>query len=156
MSTRCNVLLHSPNGARVYFYRHSDGYLSMAGARLFHTFTAASVATKDGFPWIGDFAERLLRAQTESGSSLYQMTSGVHVDINYFYAIEFPGFAEDVRVPMDDPQVYQKHKALVKIRWAHGYGPGLEAEALAKPPQSLDEFWKDVARNADREDAETE
>lgn len=152
MGTRCNVLLHSPNGARVYFYRHSDGYLSMAGARLYHTLTAASVRTKDGFPWIGDFAERLLRAQTESGDQLYRLTSGPHVDIEYFYALEFPGFQDDAMrdADRDDPMAYTRNKDLLKFRWACGYGKDLEAEALAKPPQTVEEFWKDIARNADR------
>lgn len=154
MSTRCNVLLHSPDGARVYLYRHSDGYLSQAGARLFHVFTAMSARSKDGFPWIGDFAERLLRAQTESGDPLYRMTSGVHEDINYFYALEFPGFQDDDMraADRDDPNSYARNKTLLQFRWAKGYGPGLEAEALAKSPLTVDEFWREVARNADREE----
>lgn len=154
MSTRCNVLLFSPNGARVYFYRHSDGYLSHGGARLYHVHTAASVRSKDGFPWIGDFAKRLLLAQTESGDPLYEITSGCHVDINYFYAIEFPGFQDDdMRAARrDDPMAYTKNKDMLKFRWASGYGPSLEAETMAKPPLTADEFWKDIARNADHDE----
>jgi hypothetical protein len=152
MSTRCNVLLFSPEGAKVYFYRHTDGYLSQAGARLYHTYTAASVRSKDGFPWIGDFAERLLRAQTESGDALYRLTSGPHVDVEYFYALEFPGFQDDAMhaADRDDPMAYSRNKDLLKVRWARGYGRDLEKDALAKPPLTIEAFWRDIATNADR------
>lgn len=142
MSTRCNVLLYSPEGARVYFYRHSDGYPSAAGSRLWSTFTAFFARSEDGFPWIGDIAARLLNAQSEDGSPLYRLTSGPHQDIEYFYAVEFPGFSPDGRRERDkgDPTAYVRNQDLVKFRFAGGFGAGLEAEALAKAPLTHREF----------------
>ncbi len=153
MSTRSNVLLYSPEGARVYFYRHTDGFLANAGARLYHTATAMFAKSReDGWPWIGEFAERLLRAQTERGDPLYRMTSGPHEDIEYFYALEFPGFrGEEARhADKDDPNAYSRNCSLLKFRWACGYGPTLQEEALAKAGLSRDEFCKDITKNADR------
>ena len=152
MSTRCNILLHSPEGARVYFYRHSDGYPSSAGAALWHMFTAMFANSKeDGWPWIGEIATRMLNAHCETGSPIYRLTSGPHSDINYFYAVEFPGFRGDERRARDkgDPSAYVRNRDLAKFRFAGGFGKELEAQALASAPLTYDEFCRAIFKEND-------
>ncbi|NBW15572.1 MAG: hypothetical protein EBR82_47060 [Caulobacteraceae bacterium] len=138
----------------MYFYRHGDGYPSVAGARLWHTFTAMFARSEDGFPWIGDIAARLLNAHSEDGSPLYRLTSGPHSDIEYFYAVEFPGFRAEGGRERDkgDPTAYSRNQDLVKFRFAGGLGRDLEAAALASAPLTHREFGVAIFKHEDGDD----
>jgi len=153
MSTRCNVLLRTPQGAAIWFYRHSDGYLAGAGRSLESLYTAHIVHSepgKRGFSWIGDFAERMVLARDEGGSVIWRLTAGPHEDIEYCYIIDFPGFEGEERRQADD---YAGNIALLKFRWAGGgYGKDTVARAEAARPLTEKEFRRDVFSNADRQD----
>ena len=150
MSTRCNILLRTPQGAAIWFYRHGDGYPSAAGRALDTLYTAHIVDSAPGargFSWIGDFAERMVLARDDTGSVIWRLTAGPHQDIEYCYIFDFPGFEDDDARAED----YAKNRDLLKVRWAGGgYGKDTVARAEAQRPLTIDEFRRSVYRaNAD-------
>lgn len=76
MSTRCNVLFEVPEiGLSIYIYRHHDGYPEETGVDLL----GMAVEAKD--------AEAFLTLIL--GSKAYELTNGVHGDIQHFYVLRF-------------------------------------------------------------------
>lgn len=146
MSTRCNVLLRTPQGAAIWLYRHGDGYPSSAGRALDTLYTAHIVHSAPGargFSWIGDFAERMILARDDTGSVIWRLTAGPHEDIEYCYIFDFPGFEEDHSKSED----YGRNVSLLKVRWAGGgYGKDTVARAEAQRPLTVDEFRKSIYR----------
>jgi len=150
MSTRCNVLLRTPEGSAIWFYRHGDGYPSSAGRALDSLYTAHIVRFSSGsrgWAWIGDFAERMILARDDTGDVIWQLTAGPHDDIEYCYIIDFPGFEDDG----NKVENYVSNVNKLKFRWAGGgYGKDIVARAEAQRPLTPEEFRKSIYRkNAD-------
>lgn len=146
MSTRCNVLLRSPEGSAIWFYRHCDGYPSEAGRDLERLYTSHIVKSEPGtrgFSWIADFAERMVRACDETGDRIWRLTAGPHGDIEYCYVFDFPGFEDDASSVVD----YRANVDRLAIRWAGGgYGSGVVERAQAQHPLTPDGFRKSLYR----------
>jgi hypothetical protein len=85
MSTRTNILV-THGSTRIYLYRHCDGYPSETGADL--------AAKLNQCKRIDDFlaailAERYEATSFRTGQPVYEITSEVHGDIEWAYAIDF-------------------------------------------------------------------
>lgn len=128
MSTRCNVLLKTYDGdVRIYFYRHFDGCLSVAGQGLVDIVRSHEPAMY-GVPWIGDIAQSMATEKDETGRHQWQLTAGAHGDIERFYILTFEGFLGHGK---DRPLLFQ---------WASGYGPELQQACSMGARLSLDDF----------------
>lgn len=113
MSTRCNIILRTPDGAKVYLYRHCDGYPTGAGQTIWSVVLSLSAkgydATQTHDPewrrkWIGPFAKQLMATTGNGGDLHHEFTSGLHGDIEFLYLIDFGGF-KDWGVPLDEPTI---------------------------------------------------
>lgn len=111
MSTRCNVIISDAYGARIMFYRHSDGYPSGVAPtlgeflRLVQTNRLRDNAEQSA-GWLivlgyeeysaGDYGNDLtkMRSNTEGTSmsgwkvGAYEPSVGLHGDIEYLYEID--------------------------------------------------------------------
>lgn len=95
MATRCNVLVKFGK-AKIYLYRHWDGYPAECGAAIVDAFKLAS----DAGPYnVGPYnvgpklCAALLalrndpRAGESVGSPVYELTDSIHGDIEHYYEV---------------------------------------------------------------------
>jgi len=81
MSTRTNILI-TYGQSRIYLYRHHDGYPANTGVDLVTKLRACEGSADK-------FLRALLSAQYDDGHKVYELTSEVHGDIEWAYAVEF-------------------------------------------------------------------
>jgi hypothetical protein len=79
MSTRTNVIV-SMGDTKTILYRHHDGYPISTGVDLVDKLRSASKRTEE-------FVIDLLTDKYESGRRIYEITSGIHGDIEWAYFI---------------------------------------------------------------------
>ena len=86
MSTRCNIIV-TDYGVRHYLYHNSDGYPSGVGVQL-------KKCAKRWFPggygcrtWPSLVANQLVKYEIGLNDKTYEITSGLHGDVNYLYVI---------------------------------------------------------------------
>lgn len=98
MSTRCNIIVKDRWNNRVYLYHHHDGYPEFVGACLAemlagmqpwqikqHPFSIANKLVKNGIQYqTTDWRTHEPKVVTDDE---YEITSGVHGDIEYLYVI---------------------------------------------------------------------
>jgi hypothetical protein len=78
MATRANIILRY-GASEVYLYRHWDGYPSETGADILKKATEAGS--------LNGLLEALL-SERDGGDRVYELTSGMHGDIEWGYAVE--------------------------------------------------------------------
>lgn len=89
MSTRCNIILRDENkNKKIYLYHHHDGYPEGVGADLAHF---VSVWNKCYYYCIEEIATIMIKG-LESPlygrvDNEYELTSGLHGDIEYLYIV---------------------------------------------------------------------
>jgi hypothetical protein len=95
MTTRCNIVIEEMRAGRkrprmVYLYRHHDGYPAMTGADVLEV---ARGIRGDAWERAEDVANGFLRRFDQHGAGAatptYELTSGVHGDVDYVYRIRF-------------------------------------------------------------------
>ena len=77
MATRSNIIINYGE-TQIFFYRHWDGYLAETGKNLIEMLVDCKKPSK--------FIESVL------GDKKYEVTNGIHGDIEYLYEINFPFF----------------------------------------------------------------
>lgn len=80
MSTRCNIIVRG-KGKRVTIYRHYDGYPEGAGEDL------QAALSESGTQYVCEFATKLIQRQYDGGGFIYELTDGIHQDIEYLYVV---------------------------------------------------------------------
>ena len=88
MSTRANIILHSQAGD-IYLYHHHDGYPQGVGVQLQKVMAKLSDHAKRE-PWsIVWTANELIKNQCGLNDDEYELTTGLHGDIEYCYVLNF-------------------------------------------------------------------
>ena len=89
MSTRCNIIVKDETGNRIYLYHHSDGYPEGVGTDLAHW-----AKTRNWGKYCNSahhIATALLKGLPSPFYGYedrdYELTSGLHGDIDYFYIV---------------------------------------------------------------------
>ena len=86
MSTRCNVVLRGADGREVVLYRHHDGHLADAGAdvlRFAVQYRRYLISPERAANWF-------LRQRYDDGRVIYELTDGLHGDIDHAYVVDLP------------------------------------------------------------------
>lgn len=79
MSTRCNIIVRG-KGKRTTLYRHYDGYPDYTGEDL------KKALSETGTPYVCEFATKLIQ-RNDHGRFFYELTDGIHGDIEYLYVV---------------------------------------------------------------------
>lgn len=113
MSTRCNVIIRTPDGAKVYLYRHCDGYPSGEGDTIASVWLSLTATHYDAnqqhdpywkAKWIKTFLPQLMQTTGSGGDPHHEFTSGLHGDIEFLYIIDLGGFV-DYGQPIAEPMI---------------------------------------------------
>lgn len=90
MSTRCNIIVKDDKGNRIYLYHHHDGYPEGVGTDL--KFWAKSAKWGVYRHYAHSVANSLLKGLHSPFYGYedkdYELTSGLHGDIDYFYIVK--------------------------------------------------------------------
>lgn len=154
MSTRCNIILRSPAGAKIYLYRHCDGYPSGAGKTIASVWLSLSAGHYDASQkhdpnwkakWIRPFFDQLFKTTGNGGDPHHEITAGLHSDIEFLYVIDFDGFVEYGK-PISEPMIRMSpHK--------HGITEE-EVEAITpRPISELSQWIWEYEEARERDDA---
>lgn len=82
MSTRCNIIIKAENGAEILLYHHHDGYPVGVGHDL--KFYLSKLRY-----WYADrIANALMKDKAGLNDKEYELTTGIHGDIEYAYVID--------------------------------------------------------------------
>lgn len=104
MSTRANILVLF-GLTKLYLYRHSDGYPAVNGADICEAMQAAG---KDATKFVGALLAKQYEATSFSPARpIYEVTTDVHGDIEWFYCVKFDRGAHRDR----DPTIGWGHRA---------------------------------------------
>ena len=161
MSTRCNIILRSPQGSVIWLYRHGDGY-PKGDCGVLSTFWSVRLSlgarhydpnhvTDPGWrqKWIGSFAKQLLGVTGPGGDLLHEITAGAHSDIDYLYLVDFMGFRKHHDDVMADATVRISERVShysEEFKRSFSSTPTL-ADAEKQEPFSLDDgLYKWVSR----------
>lgn len=87
MSTRCNIIIKEPYGDRYILYHHHDGYPEGVGEQLSKVLKERKFFEGRGY---GHYlANDLIKNQCGLNDTEYEITSGVHGDIDYCYVVNY-------------------------------------------------------------------
>ena len=89
MSTRCNIIIKEPFGARYVLYHHHDGYPEGVGVQLRN---ALGVKNGESIPqtWGGHYlVNDLIKNRKGLNDNEYEATWALHSDIEYVYVVNY-------------------------------------------------------------------
>ena len=114
MGTRSNMVVTYGN-SKTIIYRHWDGYIEGAG------YDIASTLINNPSP--KDFVRELLNKKeqdsfTRAGQYIYELTSEIHGDIEYWYELNFPTYYyEHSGNNVIKFKIYQRDYSNIKEGW---------------------------------------
>lgn len=86
MSTRCNIIIKDRWNRRVYLYHHCDGYPEGVGADL-KEYLSKWADWQIRQHGLCDIPNKLVKDNAGLNDKSYEITAGLHGDIDYCYVI---------------------------------------------------------------------
>jgi hypothetical protein len=122
MGTRANIVIEYGK-TRIFLYRHWDGYLASAGADLVEAVNKRQSAT--------ELLGALLAEKFDGeDKAVYEITSGIHGDIEYLYRVKYPEYGDGM--------------GWVLIGYAKRYGWDKDLELSAVGLDTMEAFQEKV------------
>lgn len=118
MSTRCNIIINGYRGRRIYLYHHHDGYPEGVGVQLRKVQQEHPNLFRYSLTYIANY---LLKDGLGLNDKEYEITTGLHSDIEYCYVINIK--ARSLRcymVPWDfrrDSEIFKRDNLVEIPAW---------------------------------------